>query len=206
MSKADRADLLTTIEEEAGRLSRFVANLLDMTRLESGAINARLDWVDVADAVRGAIARAHDSFPDRRTEVSIPSKLPLIRGDATMLEQVMFNLLDNAHKYGGGPSITRVSVRTEGNQVLVEVSDDGVGIPRDALAKVFQKFYRVEGSDGRAAGTGLGLSICAGFVEAMGGSIAADSPIAGQRGTRITIRLPVSDAQPSTGSSTDRTP
>ena len=207
MSKEDQTELLTTIEEEAGLLSRFVANLLDMTKLEAGAIDARRDWVDVGDVVRGAVARGQKSFPDRKTDLTIASDLPLIRGDATLLEQVTFNLLDNADKYSGPETVTRVAVakgeNKAGGSLSIKVSDAGVGIPREALAKVFEKFYRVTGSDGRAPGTGLGLSICAGFVKAMGGSITAESPITGTRGTRITISLPA-DAVPS-GPATEAT-
>jgi len=194
MSSEDRRDLLATIEEEAGRLSRFVSNLLDMTKLEAGALDIRRDWVDIGDAVRGAAARARKSFPRRKVELNVPDGLPLVRGDATLLEQVVFNLLDNAHKYSGPQSMTRIAARRAGDTVEVAVSDDGVGIPPEALEKVFDKFYRVAGSDGRAPGTGLGLSICAGLVKGMGGAIRAESPIARSRGTRITVTLPVEQA------------
>jgi two-component system sensor histidine kinase KdpD len=193
MSKQDRGELLATIEEESGRLARFVGNLLDMTKLEAGAIDVRRDWVDVGDAIRGAVARARKSFPGRKTEVSIAKSVPLVRGDATLLEQVIFNLLDNAHKYSDARSITRVAVRPMDDSVEIAVTDDGVGIPPEALEKVFDKFYRVAGSDVRTPGTGLGLSICAGLVRAMGGSIRAESPIAKHRGTRVQISLPASE-------------
>lgn len=194
MSASDRTDLLLTIEEEAGRLSRFVSNLLDMTKLEAGAIDIRRDWVDAGDVVQGAILRARKSFPMRETVIDIAAGLPLVRGDATLFEQVIFNLLDNAHKYSPGGSVTRVAVDAPGGEVRITVTDDGIGIPRDAQEKVFEKFYRVAGSDGRAAGTGLGLSICFGLIRAMGGSITADSPVGNGRGTRMTIVLPVNEA------------
>ena len=196
MSTTDRAELLATIEEEAARLSRFVSNLLDMTRLEAGAIDIRHDWVDVGDCVRSAIERARKSFPERKTEATIPDKLPLIRGDAALLEQVTFNLLDNAHKYSGSESITRVDALSNAQAVVVNVSDEGIGIPREALEKVFDKFYRVAGSDGRAPGTGLGLSICAGIVKGLGGTILAESPIIDGKGTRIRIELPTESHSP----------
>ncbi|MFN0217630.1 MAG: DUF4118 domain-containing protein [Hyphomicrobium sp.] len=195
MSKQDRADLLATIEEEAGRLSAFVSNLLDMTRLEAGALNIQSEWVDVADAVRGAAARAKKLFPDRRTDVTIAADLPLVRGDAALLEQVVFNLLDNAHKYSPPATVTRVATTGAGGSgVRIAVSDDGVGIPTDALNKIFDKFYRVAGVDGRAPGTGLGLSICEGIIKAMGGEIAARSPSASGKGSEFTILLPVGAA------------
>ena len=197
MSKSDRSELLATIEEEAGRLSRFVSNLLDMTRLEAGAIDIRRDWVDVRDVVASAVERARKSFPQRKINTTIPDKLPLIRGDAALLEQVLFNLLDNAHKYSGPGPATEVKVYAGPREIALTVSDQGIGIPADALEKVFDKFYRVAGSDGRAPGTGLGLSICAGIIKGMGGTIKAESPMIDNRGTTITINLPV-DAHGST--------
>ena len=191
MSPTDRGELLATIEEEAGRLSRFVSNLLDMTRLEAGAIDIRRDWVEVRDAVASAVARARKAFPDRKIESAIADKLPLIRGDAGLLEQVLFNLLDNALKYSDQSSVAEVKATSQVAEITLTVSDQGIGIPTEALEKVFDKFYRVAGSDGRAPGTGLGLSICAGIVKGMGGTIKAESPIMNNRGTRISIRLPV---------------
>jgi two-component system sensor histidine kinase KdpD len=194
MTKKDRAELLATIEEEARRLSNFVSNLLDMTRLETGVLDIRRDWVDVADAVRGAIARAKKSFPARRIELSVGARLPLIRGDAALLEQVLFNLLDNAHKYSPPGSVTRVDVSLAFNGGMrIAVADKGIGIPPDALKKVFDKFYRAHVGDGRAPGTGLGLSICAGIISAMGGTITAQSPIAEGKGTEISILLPAAN-------------
>jgi two-component system, OmpR family, sensor histidine kinase KdpD len=191
LSAQDQSELLATIEEEASRLTSFVSNLLDMTRLEAGALDIQRDWVDASDAVRGAVARAKRSFPQRQTKVDLASSLPLVKGDASLLEQVLFNLLDNAHKYSPPQSVTRVSARkAAADKVRISVTDQGSGIPPDALDKVFDKFYRVAGSDGRAPGTGLGLSICAGLIKAMGGSITARSPVAGDMGTEIAIELP----------------
>lgn len=190
MPRRDRAELLATIEEEASRLSSFVSNLLDMTRLEAGAIDIRRDWVDIGDAVRGAVARAKKIAPDRRVETSVDANMPLVRGDAALLEQILFNLLDNAHKYSPPESVTRIEAHGHGNEVQITVTDAGIGIPPEALTKVFDKFYRVAGSDGRKAGTGLGLSICAGLVTALAGTISARSPASNGKGTEITILLP----------------
>lgn len=196
MSAPERADLLLTIEEEASRLSRFVSNLLDMTKLEAGAIDIRRDCVAVGETVRSAVARANKTFPQRRTELAVSPNLPTIRGDAALLEQVVFNLLDNANKYSGPGTSTRVTVKQEGENVVVKTSDEGIGIPQQDLEKVFEKFYRVSPGDGRASGTGLGLSICAGLIKAMGGKIKAESATAENsaaagKGTCITISLPV---------------
>lgn len=189
MPVADRRDLLVSIEEEAGRLSRFVTNLLDMSRIESGALAPRRDIVDVTEVVRAAVARCKKIFPDQKTAVSLAADLPAIRGDANLLGQVLFNLLDNAHKYGGAAGAV-VHARREGEDVVVTVTDEGPGIKPADLERVFEKFYRGGRPDGRKAGTGLGLSICRGLVEAMGGTIIAQSPAIRRRGTRIVLRFP----------------
>ncbi|MGE0054490.1 MAG: DUF4118 domain-containing protein [Hyphomicrobium sp.] len=190
MPKKAQMELLATIEEETERLRAFVENLLDMTRLEAGAIDISKDSVDVGEVAKSAVARAERSFPTRKMAVEIDSGLPPIRGDAALIEQVIFNLLDNAHKYSGKASVTRVTAARSGNEVLVAVTDQGIGIPREDLVRVFEKFYRVAQGDGRAAGTGLGLSIAAGLIKAMGGTIRAESPVEDGKGTRIVISLP----------------
>ena len=190
--KADQAELLATIEEEATRLTQFVTNLLDMTRLDAGALDIRRDWIDVADIIRGAVNRSRKLMPARKIELTLADGLPLIRGDATLLEQVMFNLIDNADKYSPEASVTAISAAVQNSGVTIRVSDDGGGIPPNSLERIFDKFYRVGGSDGRKPGTGLGLAIAAGVIRAMGGDISARSPIKDGRGTEISIMLPAS--------------
>lgn len=188
----DRQDLLASIEEEAGRLARFIANLLDMSRIEAGGLAPMRELVDVASVVRGAIERIKKVHGDQKTAVSIAPQLPAIRGDAKLLGQVLFNLLDNAHKYGGETDAI-VHARREGDAVVITVTDEGPGIKPADLERVFEKFYRGGRPDGRKAGTGLGLSICRGLVTAMGGSIVAQSPAVRRRGTRIVMKFPVAD-------------
>jgi two-component system, OmpR family, sensor histidine kinase KdpD len=188
MSPESRDDLLQSIEEEGSRMSRFVANLLDMTRIEAGTLKARRDWVDVADVVQSAVERTRKYFPGRVIETGIASDLPLIEGDSVLLGQVLFNLLDNAIKYGGDEPIN-VYARRDGQDVLISVTDLGKGIPPDDIDRVFEKFYRRGKPDGRAPGTGLGLSIARGFIEAMGGRIHAESPAVKKKGTRIVMRF-----------------
>lgn len=191
MPKDERSDLLLTIEEEANRLSRFVTNLLDMTKLEAGAVEMRQDVIDVAEAVKAAVVHARAVFPERQISLKVAPELAPVRSDATLLEQVVFNILENAHKYSPAGSATQVVIEADKGNVTISVTDQGIGIPKASLAKVFDKFYRVAAGDGRPAGTGLGLAICAGLVQAMGGTIAAESPVKGHLGTRITVRLPV---------------
>lgn len=189
MEPATRQDLLGSIEEEASRLGRFVANLFDMTRIEAGTLKPRRDSIDVPDAVNTAVDRARKLHPGHDFELSLASDLPPARGDANLLSQVLFNLIDNACKYGGEAPVA-VFARGEGDEVTISVTDQGKGIPAGELERIFDKFYRRTKTDGRAAGTGLGLSIARGFVEAMGGTLKAESPAAKKRGTRFTIRIP----------------
>jgi two-component system, OmpR family, sensor histidine kinase KdpD len=191
LSKIDQDDLLLTIEEEARRLGRFVSNLLDMTRVESAALDIKHEWVDVGDAIGGAVSRARKAFPDRTIEASIAADLPMVRGDGPLLEQVFFNLLDNANKYVPKGAATRVRAHQSGGNILATVEDDGPGVPPDRLEMIFEKFYRGGSDDGRPPGTGLGLAICKGVVEAMDGTIRAQSPIAGGRGLRVLVSLPI---------------
>ena len=194
MTEADREDLLLAIEEETRRLSRFVSNLLDMTRLESGVTDLKRDWVDVADVLRAAVTRAEKSFLARQTMVDLRPGLPLVRGDAVLFEQAIFNLLDNAHKYSEAGSPTAVTASASEHSVTVSIEDKGCGIPAADLHRVFDKFTRVSSGDGRPAGTGLGLSVAKGVIEAMGGVIRAESPASDECGTRLTIQLPAAAA------------
>jgi two-component system, OmpR family, sensor histidine kinase KdpD len=189
MAQAQRADLLASIEEEAARLMRFVANLLDMSRIEAGALAPRRDYVDVAEVVRAAAERARKVFPGAEITTSLARDLPYIKGDANLLEQVLFNLFDNAQKYGGGAGAL-VHARRLGDDIQISVTDEGPGVKPADLERIFEKFYQGGRSDGRKAGTGLGLSIARGLIEAMGGAIHAESPAARRRGTRIVIQLP----------------
>lgn len=189
MTEENRDDLLQSIEEESGRMSRFVANLLDMTRIEAGTLKPKKDWVDVTDVVQSAVERIRKYAPGRVIETGIAPNLPLIEGDSVLLSQVLFNLLDNAVKYGGEEPIN-VYARRDGKDVFISVTDLGNGIPPEDLDRIFEKFYRRGKPDGRAPGTGLGLSIARGFVEAMGGRIHAESPAWKKKGTRIIMRFP----------------
>jgi two-component system sensor histidine kinase KdpD len=192
MSESVCTDLLLTIEEEARRLSRFVANLFDMSHIESG-LHLQREWVDLGDVANGAIGRARKSFPDREIKLTLAPGLPLVRGDAVLFEQVIFNLLDNADKYTPKGKQTRVEIGTGGGEAIVIVEDEGPGIPPDELERVFEKFYRVVPGDGRPPGTGLGLAIARGVVEAMGGAIHAESPVLDGAGARIVIRVPATE-------------
>jgi two-component system sensor histidine kinase KdpD len=191
--EADRDELLATLESEAERLNRFVGNLLDMTRLEAGAIELKLDLVDVGELIGAALQRADRILSRHRIEISVAPDLPMLRLDPILFEQVLFNLLDNAAKYA--PPGSRIDLRAhrEGDVVALEIIDEGPGIPPDDLERVFDKFYRVQALDRRRAGTGLGLAICRGFIEAQGGRIAAHNR-RDRSGAILTLRIPVPEA------------
>lgn len=189
--EAARKDLLLTIQEEAERLNRFVGNLLDMTRLESGALQIKRDWVEATDLISTAVASARGRLKDRDVCLGIAPGLPLIRVDFVLFQQVLLNLLDNAGKYAPSGSTVRVRAQRDGEWVEIEVIDEGPGIPVDDLERIFDKFYRVRGGERQVAGTGLGLSICRGIVEAHGGTIVARSPVAAGQGTAFIVRLPI---------------
>ncbi len=181
---------MSAIEEEASRLSRFVSNLLDMTRLEGGSMDARRDLVDLPGVIQAAARRARQLWPQREIRIAGTAAVPSVKGDTAMLEQVVFNILDNANKFAPPGKPTNVALGADGHDVVLSVEDEGPGVPPEDMDRVFDKFYRGKQGDGRAPGTGLGLAICRGMVTAMGGSIRVDSPVARGRGTRIVVRLP----------------
>lgn len=186
-------ELTRTIQEEAERLNRFIANLLDMTRLESGSVQSRNESVDVGDVVGSALQRATKVLAHHKVSLEMAAELSMARGDPVLLEQVLFNLLDNAAKYTAPGTLITISVRGDDGRITLQVADDGPGLPDDAPERVFDKFYRVHAGDRQRAGTGLGLSICRGFVEAMGGTItAANRP--NRNGAVFTIVLPTAES------------
>ena len=195
LSPEKRRDLLTGVEEETARLTRFIANLLDMSRIEAGALRPKAEPVDLADVVQSAAARARRAFPEAKIETSVARDLPFAQGDPGLIEQVLFNLLDNAQKYGGDKPIL-IHARAVGREALVSVTDEGPGVRPADLQTIFEKFYQGGKSDGRKLGVGLGLSIARGLVEAMGGRIWAESPAVRRRGARLLIALPIAKASP----------
>src|SRR3984893_13618964 len=171
--KTIQASLLRTIQEEAERLNRFIGNLLDMTRLESGALTPQSGPVDLSDIVGATVQRASKILENHHVEIDLEPNLPMVEADMVLMEQVLFNLLDNAAKYASPGSHIEVAAAHENGFVTVRVLGEGDGIPEADLERIFDKFYRVRRGDRQRAGTGLGLAICRGFVEAMGGRITA---------------------------------
>ena len=190
LSESEKADLLVTIIEESERLNRFIANLLDMTKLEAGAIVPNAALHDLGEIVGTALERASKILARHRVEIDLPANLPMLHVDAVLLEQALFNLLDNAAKYAPAGTEVRVQSWREPDAVFIQILDEGEGISAGDLERIFDKFYRTEKGDQVRAGTGLGLAISRGFVEAMHGTIAAGNRT-DRRGAVFTIRLPI---------------
>ncbi|WP_433952129.1 DUF4118 domain-containing protein [Brevundimonas diminuta] len=190
LKPAVRADLLLSIREEAERLSRYVGNLLDMTRLEGGGLNIRADWVDVRDVLNAAGKRVARRLGERKLARDFPAQLSLVMVDQGLLEQALVNILENAIAYSPDGSTVELAAYEDRGAVVISIEDEGKGIPTAELERVFDKFRRMEEPSDRTKGAGLGLAIARGFVEAMNGRIAAASPIQDGKGTRILISLP----------------
>jgi len=183
-------DLLSTILEEAERLNKFVNNLLQMTRVESGALVPSLQLTDVDDLVGTVLDNAHRRVEQYELYVDVAERLPLVNIDFVLMETVLLNLLDNACKYSQPETAITIKAYTEGESVVIDVKDEGEGIASKDLGAVFDKFFRVKARDRKVAGTGLGLAICRGILEGQGGTIEALSDGI-SRGTTMRIRLPV---------------
>jgi two-component system, OmpR family, sensor histidine kinase KdpD len=190
LDDGQKADLLGTIIDESERLNRFIANLLDMTRLEAGAVVPNAALHDVGEIVGSALRRAGKILAQHRVEVDLAANLPMLQLDPVLFEQALFNLLDNAAKHAPPGSAIRIRSWRDGEAVSLQILDEGDGIPPGDLERIFDKFYRVQKGDQVRAGTGLGLAISRGFVEAMRGTLVAANR-SDHSGAVFTIRLPV---------------
>jgi two-component system sensor histidine kinase KdpD len=187
LSSADRDELLGVIEAETGRLAKLVDDLLDLSKIEAGAVSPQPDWCDLRDVVTGAAAHLHSRHP---IEFALPDDLPLVRADAAQLERVFVNLLDNAIKFSPPQLPVEVHAGVAAGRVSVRVLDRGSGIRASDRSRIFEPFFR--GEDGRRRGSGLGLAICRGFVVANGGEIALSGDR--RRGTSFAVSFPVVEA------------
>lgn len=193
LSVETRHDLLKTILEEAERMTRLIANLLDMIRVESGALEVQKEWQPLEEVIGVALIRLDVRLRDHPVQVRLPSDLPLVPLDAVLIEQVFVNLLENAVKYTPASTPIEISAVAEGDTVRVEVADRGPGLPAGEEARVFDKFYRAPAALAQG-GIGLGLTICRGIVTAHGGRIWAENRPGGGAVFRFT--LPVGGVPP----------
>jgi two-component system sensor histidine kinase KdpD len=188
-----RAELVESIVEQAERLERLVANLLDMTRLESGGVALRKEWVPLDEMVGSALTRLEARLGARKVTVSIADDIPLLSVDPVLFEQVFVNLLENAEKYTPAGSPFEIDAQRVGERVEIRVIDHGPGLPPGAETRVFDKFYR--GPHIGVCGAGLGLPICKGIVEAHAGMIRAQSRASA--GATFLISIPCGGTPPS---------
>lgn len=184
-----RQDLQDSIYQEAERLNRFIQNLLDMTRHESGKLTLNYDWVEASDIVSSALSRIHKTVGHRKVSTLLQLNLPLLYVDPVLIEQVVVNLLDNACNYSADGTQIWIMVHRVMEHFTIEVVDEGRGIPEEEREHIFDMFYRINAADKQSAGTGLGLSICRGIITAHGGNITSDVGNNGI-GTKITVVLP----------------
>jgi two-component system sensor histidine kinase KdpD len=184
LSPGDREDLVNVIETESQRLARMVGDLLDLSRIQAGAVDPRTDWCDLRDVVAGAAAQVRAAGHDHPVSIELPAELPLVQADASQLERVFTNLIDNAVRFSPPDVPVRISGGSGAGRVTVRVTDRGRGIPAAQRAQVFEPFFRGRDSGG---GSGLGLAICRGFVEANRGRIQLSS----SDGTSFAVSFPV---------------
>jgi two-component system sensor histidine kinase KdpD len=185
-----QVDLLESIRDEAERLNRYVGNLLDMTKLEGGGVAPRVQATDLRDVVGAAADRVGRRLGKRELVRDYPPTVSTVPADPALLEQALVNIFENAIGYSADGSRIEAAVYEDERNVVISIEDEGKGIPTSQLQQVFERFQRLSESSDRGQGTGLGLAIAKGFVEAMGGRIAAASPIHDGKGTRILISLP----------------
>lgn len=201
IDSAQRREMLDTICEEAERLERLVRNLLDMTRLESGALAVKRQWLPLEEIVGSALTRLESQLEGRPVRTDLPADLPLVSVDAVLLEQVFVNLLENAAKYTPAGSAVEIVARAGDGAVAIEVADRGPGITSGDESRLFEKFFRGRNPESTgSAGAGLGLAICRGVISAHGGTIAAANRPGG--GAAFRMVLPIVGTPPPAPSET----
>ena len=188
LNASDRLELSQSIYREANRLDRLLKNLLDMMRIEAGAVQLKKEWHPLDEIVGAALSRLEERLRNVTVRTTFPPDLPMVQIDGVLMEQVVINLLENAAKYAPPGSVIEVSASAGNKEVVVEVADRGQGIPVGEEVRIFDKFYRAKPA--REGGVGLGLTICRGIVEAHGGRIWAENRTGGGAVFRFAIPLP----------------
>jgi two-component system sensor histidine kinase KdpD len=189
LSREERQQLMQSILDEGQRLDRYIQNLLDMTRLGHGTLKLNRDWVDANEVVLAAVNRVRKFHPELPVETSFLHDTVLLYVHPALIEQALFNILENAAHFSPPGESVQVRVDEVDGQLRIEVGDRGPGIPAEERALIFDTFYSVARGDRGRKGTGLGLSICRGMVGAHGGSVEALPGDGG--GTTIRVMLPL---------------
>lgn len=191
LTELNRHDLVAEIAKASFRLNQQVDNLLNISRLESGFLQPKYDWTDISETIYDVVKRVEENKISQKIVININPGLPLFKLDKGMLEQVVYNLLNNAVQYTPPGSRIDIVANDYGNMLQLTIEDNGKGFPAEEKDMVFDKFYRLKHS--KAGGTGLGLSIVKGFTEAMKGNIDLENVPAG--GARFTVRIPAATSQ-----------
>jgi two-component system sensor histidine kinase KdpD len=186
-------ELLQSIQSEADRLNKFLKNLLDMTRIESGAVKLKKEWQSLEESVGVALNRLHMQLDGFKIVTKMPDDLPLSLYDEQLIDQVLFNLLDNAAKYAPKGSEIAITASADDGAVTVKVLNGGCRLPVGTEQKIFDKFYRGD-ANLQQYGAGLGLAICRGIMQAHGGQLWAERP--GSDQISIAFTLPSSGRPP----------
>jgi two-component system, OmpR family, sensor histidine kinase KdpD len=187
----DRVALIDAIEEEADRLTRLIGNLLDLSRIEAGAVHPRTDWCDLIDVISTAVSHIRGQHAHRRIQIELDGELPLVRADASQLERVFSNLIENALRFSPSDQPVRISGVAAAGKVMVRIVDRGPGVPVSQRDAIFKPFHTGDEREG----AGLGLAICRGFVEANGGELRLQADSAD--GTAFAVSFPLVE-QPAT--------
>jgi len=187
-----RRAMIAEIQEATTRLNRLVSNLLEVTRLESGHVQQRLEWCDVEDLIQATVRSIERELMNHPVKVEIEDKLPLARLDFTLTQQALSNLLLNAVAHTPGGTMVVIQARSEHRNFVLTVADTGPGLPLDLLQRSFEKFIR--GPNARAGGSGLGLAIVKGFIEAQAGKVSAANRPTG--GAIFLIQIPQTELPP----------
>jgi PAS domain S-box-containing protein len=189
MDPDTREDFLKTVDEEADRLTRIINDLLDLSRIESGRIKLKKENIKLTDVIKKNVEVVRPQVEEKHLQLKaeLPDKIPFVLADSDKISQVIINLLGNAVKYTKRGKVS-ISAQEEDGHVKVEVADTGVGIDKDDLSKVFDKFMRIEKTESEEKGTGLGLSIVKALVEIQGGEVFVESELG--KGSKFGFRLP----------------
>ena len=187
LSSENKSQLVAEISKASFRLNQQVENLLNISRLESGFIKPKKDWCDISEIVYSIVTRIEENKITQKTKINISPSMPLVNSDKGMLEQILYNLINNAVLYSESNSTINISAMCHADILRIIVEDNGKGFPQEEMQNVFEKFYRLK--DTKTGGTGLGLSIVKGFAEALGGSVHLENISDG--GARFTVSIPV---------------
>lgn len=188
----DRKELMDTIVQESRRLDSYIQNLLDMTRLGYGTLKIERDWVSIADIIGSALTRLKRYYPKITTETQFKDAAPVLYIHAALIEQALFNIMENAARFTPVNEKIRITISTYDNKCKIAIEDKGQGIPKELREKIFDMFFVVAEGDTKKQNTGMGLAICKGMIGAHGGSVYAMEG-SGDKGTKFVVELPITE-------------